>query len=84
MLVKFYNHNINNADTISKKIGISNDIETPTNDESSKLLQFSDVSFIQKIGARTESLLESMFHRYLSEHALKQKKECCFIMKIVV
>jgi hypothetical protein len=50
----------NNVNIISKKIGMT---EAIMNDDSSKLLQNTDVSFIQKIGARTENLLESMFHQ---------------------
>jgi hypothetical protein len=57
--------NLNNKnDTISKKIGIlNNDTEAITNDDSSKLLYISNISFIQKTGARTEKLLESMFQK---------------------
>jgi len=57
--------NLNNKnDTISKKIGVlNNDAEVITNDDSSKLLHISNISFIQKTGARTEKLLESMFQK---------------------
>ena len=57
--------NLNNKnDTISKKIGVlNNDAEAITNDDSSKLLHISNISFIQKTGARTEKLLESMFQK---------------------
>ncbi len=57
--------NLNNKnDTISKKIGVlNNDAEAITNDDLSKLLHISNISFIQKTGARTEKILESMFQK---------------------
>jgi hypothetical protein len=66
-LKKKYNNlaNLNNKnDTISKKIGVlNNDAEAITNDDLSKLLHISNISFIQKTGARTEKILESMFQK---------------------
>lgn len=67
VFILFYKKNLaninNKTDTISKKIGVlNNDVEAVTN-ETSNLLHISGVSFIQRTGARTEKLLESMFQK---------------------